>query len=132
MVGPAVVIVKISLKGRSASTLSVPSIDAAFFVVTIAGVPRCSVFAPWAHADPTELVLAFLAGHMVAPAVLLNRALALAALLGITLDPVRRLAVILALLQPQLRNRAHDRPVIALDGAAKAKDMLPRLKNTAG
>src|SRR5262245_54016248 len=55
------------------------------------------------HADPAELVLALLARHVVAAAVLLDRALALAALLRVALDPVRRLAVVPALLQPHLR-----------------------------
>ena len=92
------------------------------------------------HAHPTKLVLALLAGHVavsmlatsdiggesckidaLAAAVLLYSALALAALLRVALDPIRRFAVVLALLQPHLRHVAYHRAVVRIDVAAKAE-----------
>lgn len=79
---------------------------------------------PGTETDPTELVLAVLvlAHHMVAAAVLLNRHTALGTLFGIGRDPVGRLGVVIALLDPLLEPTALDRivPVLA---AGKAEHM---------
>lgn len=99
------------------------------------------MFCPGAHAHPTELVLAFLARHVavrngkrrehsgyttkggdsLAAAVLLNSALTFATLLRVTLDPVCRLAVVLALLKPHLCNATNDRSVVCVHVAAEAE-----------
>jgi len=84
---------------------------------------------PGTHAHPTELILALLARHMtnqsvsirppnlhilysLAPSILLDRRLTLGTLLRITLDPIRRLTIILTLLQPQLRDTANQGSMI--------------------
>jgi hypothetical protein len=58
------------------------------------------MFGPRTHAHPTELILALLASHVIAATIFLNGALTLAALLGVTFDPVRSLTVIATFLQP--------------------------------
>ena len=77
------------------------------------------------HAHPTELILALLASHVadkiysfaphntakgvadsLAATIFLNGTLTLAALLGVTFDPVRSLAIIAAFLQPHPRDGA--------------------------
>lgn len=71
---------KIALERRSALGLGITSIHTSLLVVTVAGVPCCSMLRPWTcgkseiyigpmknphtHAHPTELVFAFLASHM--------------------------------------------------------------------
>ena len=60
----------------------------------------------------------------LAPAVLLDRALALGTLLRIALDPVCRLAVVAALFQPERRHAADDGSVVAVDRAAEAEAVL--------
>ena len=86
-------------------------------------------------------MLAFLASHMastktlvkrrnidirdlLATSVLLDGALALAALLRVALDPVRRLAVIAAFLQPELCHGANEWPVVAVDCASEAERVI--------
>jgi len=84
------------------------------------------MFRPGTHADPTELVFTLLAGHMIATTILLDRTLTLATLLRVTLDPIRRLTIIPALLKPQLRDRADNGFVIVLDWTSKTELMLLR------
>jgi hypothetical protein len=55
-------------------------------VITAAGL---AVLLPAAEADPAELMLARMAGHMVAALVLLNRLLAVWAHLAISNDPLK-------------------------------------------
>lgn len=59
--------------------------------------------------------------HSLASSILLDRTLALATLLRITFDPIRRLAIILTLLQPHLGNTANHRSVIGIDRAPEAE-----------
>ena len=66
--------------------------------------------------------------NALATTVLLNRALAGRAFLGVALDPVRGLTVIAAFLEPHLRNVANHGSVIALDRASKAEDVLLALQ----
>jgi hypothetical protein len=61
--------------------------------------------------------------HSLASSILLDGALALTTLLRITLDPIRRLAVVPALFQPHLRNTTHNRPMIAINRAPKTETM---------
>ena len=67
-------------------------------------VPGCGVGSPGAKADPAEVSLAalVLALHVVAAPVLLDGGAALGTLLRVRRQPIARLAVILALLQPLL------------------------------
>ena len=137
---------QVPLQGSAAPGLRVTGVHAGLLVIPVARVPRGAVLRPWTfrerkdnallvtlsreaptlsltHAHPAELVLALLARHMVAAPVLLDRALALAALLRVALDPVRRLAVVAALLQPHLRDRTHDRPMVRVNRAAEAENV---------
>lgn len=49
-------------------------------------------------------------------------------LLRVALDPIGRLAVVAALLQPHLRDVTHDWSMIALHGATKAEQVLLALE----
>lgn len=83
VVGVSVVVVEISLQALARLGLSVPRIVPALLLVSIAVVPGCAVLAPHSHAHPAELVLAFSTSHVIASAVLLNRAVTSGALLRI-------------------------------------------------
>jgi hypothetical protein len=61
---------------------------------------------------------------ILAATILFDGTLTLATLLRITFDPVCSLAVIVALLEPHLRNSTQYRPMIAIDIATKAKLVL--------
>jgi len=94
------------------------------------------------HAHPTKLVFALLTRHMaltpvhqthiqkpvaqhsLAPPILLNRTHTHTTLLGIALDPIRRLAVVPTLLEPHSCGPTHNWPVIALNGTPKAEFVL--------
>ena len=136
---------KIPLERGTALGLCVSSVDTILLVVSIARVPCVPMLGPRSHANPTELVLALLACHVatctqvnrtvqisspkidsLATSVLLDRRMALGALLRVTLDPIRSLAVVLALLQPKLGDRADQRTVIALLSTPKAEIVLVR------
>ena len=73
-------------------------------VVTVAVVPAAPVRLPRSQTHPTEIGLAglVLADHVIAATVLLYGGLALGALLRVGGDPIRRLAVVVALLDPFL------------------------------
>jgi len=122
--------VEVSLERSAALRLSVSGIDAVLLVKSIARIPSSAVLSPGSHANPAEFVLAFLACHMVASSVLLNRTLALATLLRVALDPIRSLAVVLALLKPHLCDAAHHRAVISVDVTAEAE--LVSIRGTTG
>ena len=55
----------------------------------------------------------------LAPSILLNCTLTLATFLCVALDPIGRLAIVAALLQPQQRNATNDGSVVTIDDAAK-------------
>jgi len=82
------------------------------------------MFGPGTHAHPAKLVLALFASHVIATTVLLNGALTFATLFRIAFDPVCRLAVIAALLQPHLRDITQYRSMVAVDVATKTKLVL--------
>lgn len=100
--------------------MGVASVYAALLVETVAVVPAGTVVAPGSRADPAPLVAALAAGHVVAASVLLDSAGALGAFLGVGRDPVGRLGVVFALLDPQLDQRADGGAVGGL-AAAKAE-----------
>lgn len=130
----AVVVVQIPLQGSTGLLLRIASLLGRSVVVAIARIPAGAVRAPWAKAHPAELEAArdVLARHMVATTILFNgnlkhhialilplaqsmfathdhRAyLALWAVLCICVQPIGRLAVIVALLQPFLQEIAAD------------------------
>ena len=106
---------EVSLEGRSTPALGIARIDAGLLVIPIAGVPRRAVLGPGAHANPAKFPLALLARHVVAPAVLLDRALALAALLGVALDPIGGFAVIMEILEPKFCDITNDGSMISLN-----------------
>ena len=68
-------------------------------------------------------------GHSLATTVFLYSALTFGALFGIGLDPVCRLAIVLAFLQPQLGNSTQDGSMIRVDVATKAKSVAMRASN---
>ena len=75
------------------------------FLVKIAFVvASCSttVFRPWAHADPAEMMFTGRAGHMVAALVLLDVAFASGTGLRVGQDPLRILALGTLFLNPKL------------------------------
>lgn len=59
---------------------------------------------PVAHANPAKLMLTLLAGHMVAPAALLNRGMAFSTLLRVGRNPICCFTIVLALFEPSLGN----------------------------
>lgn len=83
VIGVSVVVVKIPLQALARLGLSIPRIVPALLLVSIAIVPGCAVLTPDAHAHPAKLVLALSTSHVVASAVLLNRAVTSGALLRI-------------------------------------------------
>mmetsp|Transcript_7616 Transcript_7616/g.22807 ORF Transcript_7616/g.22807 Transcript_7616/m.22807 type:complete len:495 (+) Transcript_7616:899-2383(+) len=96
-----------------------------FGLVLVAAVepPRpLPVLAPRAQAQPAELVLAHRAGHVHAPVVLLDGALALGARLGVGEDPVQVLGLRAVLDDPLLPHRAGGRAVGLLP-ACKAEEV---------
>lgn len=64
--------------------------------------------------------------HLLAATVLLNSTLAFRAFLRVALDPVRCLAVVLALLKPEPRYLANHGPVVSFSLATKTERMLRR------
>jgi hypothetical protein len=56
--------VQIPLERRPTFTLRVSGVHAGLLVVAVARVPLRTVLGPGTHADPTEFVFAFLAGHV--------------------------------------------------------------------
>ncbi len=70
-----------------------------------------AVFCPVAHADPTELIAALAARHVIAAAVLFNRRCALWAVLGVRLNVLGRRAVFRCFAQPFGERFAHQRLV---------------------
>merc|ERR1712093_872009 len=103
------------------STLGLGILWVLLVVVPVAVVPAGAVRRPLSHADPAELVLALLACHVIAAAVLLDGRLALRALLRVGVDPVCGLRVVLALLDPQLDDVADQGLVVLVAAAAEAE-----------
>ena len=60
------------------------------------------MFGPQTHTHPTELMLTFSAGHMIAAAVLFDSRLTFGAFLRVGRDPVRGFGIIFAFLEPHL------------------------------
>jgi len=98
VVCPAVVVMEVSLQGDPTLRLRIACIYRCLVVESVAVVPLCAVFRPRSHANPAELMFAFLTCHMVASAVLLNGTLTLCTFFGVSLDPVGSLTVVLAFL----------------------------------
>ena len=115
-----VVIMQVALQGGARPRLRVPRVLPALLVEPAAVVPARAVLLPQAHAHPAEFVAALAARHVVAAPVLLNGRVALGALLGVGRNPVGRLRVVGALLQPPLDERAWRRLVIG-DATAEAE-----------
>lgn len=103
MVGPSVKVVKVPLETGSALGLSVTRLDALLVVESVAVVPRRSMGRPVGHADPAKLVYktsalikhprlvltsTLFARHVIAPAILFNRRVALGALFRVRHQPV--------------------------------------------
>jgi len=123
VVRPAVVVVEVTLKRGAALGLSIAGVDAVLLVIAVARVPCRAMLHPRAHAHPAEFMFTFLACHMIAPPILLNRALAFTTLLRITLDPIRSLTIISTLLQPHLRHPTYNRSMIPFNRTTKAELM---------
>ena len=81
------------------------------------------MWSPWSEANPAEVGLAalVLAFHVVAAPILLNSGAALGTLLRVRRQPVARLAVVLALLQPFL-----DQDAVHLLGKTCINKFQPR------
>lgn len=91
-----------------------------------------TVLLPWREAQPAEVVLAFLAVHMVTALVLLDVGAALGARLGVGLDPAQVLAVTLLFLQPKVHvvaGRWHMGLLSALDALRRATVALHRVQH---
>mmetsp|Transcript_18663 Transcript_18663/g.57398 ORF Transcript_18663/g.57398 Transcript_18663/m.57398 type:complete len:274 (-) Transcript_18663:289-1110(-) len=86
--------------GSSGVGLLVAHLQRVVLVALVVAPRRGAVLRPVAHAHPAELVLALRAGHVVAALVLLDPRLTLGAPLRVRQNPVRRLALVLALLLP--------------------------------
>ncbi len=95
VIDPSVVVVGVSVEGLSGTVLL------RIALVAIA-VVRGAVRLPVVLAHPAELVLAAVAGHVGAAAVLLDEHATLGAVLGVDEKVVARLRVVLALAQPLL------------------------------
>lgn len=132
---------KVAFETGTALGLRVARVSSRLLVEAVALVPAGTVLRPWAHAHPAELAAALLAGHMadvsgswvmlchqnsLAATVLLNRRLALGALLGVRIKPVGRLRVVRTLLLPSFDDLAQDGTVVGLEAAAKAQ-VVPAL-----
>ena len=81
------------------------------------------MFRPEAHADPAELILAFPASHVIATPILFDRRRAFGAFFGVCVDPIGRLRIILALLDPHL-DKGAGRRLMVVERAAKTKAMF--------
>lgn len=81
------------------------------------------VVVPVTHADPTELVLAAAAGHVVTAAVLLDRRVALRAILRVHVQPLQGFRVLPALFYPLAQLATADRLVVVFP-AAEAKAVI--------
>ena len=81
------------------------------------------MFRPEAHTDPAELILAFPASHVIAPPILFDRRRAFGAFFGVCVDPIGRLRIILAFLDPHLDKGAGCR-LMVVERAAKTKSMF--------
>lgn len=120
VVGISVVIMKISFQRLSGFGLRIPCFRPALLLKAIAVVPTSSVFGPDTHAHPAEFMATFTACHMIAPAVLLNGRMTLGALFCISGNPVGRLRVILALLEPLL-NQCTRSGLVVVERATKTE-----------
>jgi len=94
---------EISFQRSSRLGLSVLAF-AALVIKPITIIPACTVLRPRPHTNPAKLVSTFLAGHMIATAILFDGRMALAAFLSIGGNPISRLGIVFAFLQPELYN----------------------------
>lgn len=118
-----IAIKQISLQCRSRFLLRVPRRLCLVLIIPIAVIPRTPVGLPWSQAHPAEVRLAVLvlADHVVAAAVLLDGDVAARALFRVGRDPVARLRVVVALLDPLFNQLTLDRvvPVLATTEAER-------------
>lgn len=102
--------------------LSIARLLGIVLIEPIAIIPRGSMWLPWSETHPAELgsTRLILAYHVVAAAVLFDGDVALGTLLSVGRDPVGRLRVVVALLDPLFEPLALDRVVPQL-AAPKAE-----------
>jgi len=81
-----------------------------FFDVAITVVKRRSMLLPWTQADPAEFMFAVraFANDVIASTVFLNCCVTFWAVLCISVNPVKRLRIVLAFLFPSFEERAFD------------------------
>jgi len=108
MIDVTIAVMQVTLQSGAGSLLSITSCLGRGVVETITRIPGRSVRFPWSETYPTvfEFATLVLARHMVTTAVLLHRDMTLRAFLRISCDPVRRLAIVPAFLQPLPQNGA--------------------------
>lgn len=88
MIGKAVVVVQVAFQRLPRFSLCVSSIDTCLLLETVAVVPAVTVLGPWSHTNPTKLILALSAGHVVAATILFNGRSTFTAFLGIGGNPI--------------------------------------------
>eukprot|EP00053_Salpingoeca_punica_P013055 m.117559 g.117559 ORF g.117559 m.117559 type:complete len:547 (-) comp16100_c1_seq2:152-1792(-) len=119
VVGIPVVVEEVAIQSVTLLLLCVAGGHRLLVVKPAAVVPAAAVRRPWTKADPAKLVpaAAVVAGHVVAAAVLLDGALAFGADFRVGRNPVGRLAVVGALLQPHQQHLALEGRVRRLQAA---------------
>ena len=81
---------------------------------------------PGSEADPTEVKLAALADHVVAAPILLNGRVTHGTLASVCRDPIGRLRVVVALLDPPLEPLALNRVVPVLSARKTARGKITK------
>lgn len=117
MIHVPIAVEKVALQRGPRPLLGVAGRPRLVFVVPIAAVPRAAVRLPRPKAHPAKVRFAvlILAHHVIAAAVLLDRHVAFGTLFRVRRDPVARLRVVVALLDPLLQQVTFDGivPVLA-------------------
>ena len=93
---------KVSFERLPGLGLRIASFRTALLLETVTIVPARAMLRPLAHAHPAELVATLPACHVVTPSILLDGGVTVWAFLCVGRYPVRRLRVVLALLDPFL------------------------------